>query len=41
MTTVKCERCRVDVPVNKLDLPDRCTDRECPLRQRPPEKSAP
>lgn len=31
--TVKCEKCRIDVDVSKLNLPGRCRDRGCPLRK--------
>jgi hypothetical protein len=37
---VKCDRCRIDVPAEKLALPDRCTDQLCPLRQLPPMEKA-
>jgi hypothetical protein len=26
-----CARCRLPVPEDKLRLPDRCLDRQCPL----------
>lgn len=31
--TVKCEKCRVDVDVSKLNSPGRCADRTCPLKK--------
>lgn len=31
MTAIRCERCKVSVESDKLDLPNRCTDRDCPL----------
>lgn len=32
--TVQCERCRVTVPIDKVDVPNRCTDHRCPLKRR-------
>ncbi len=31
--TVKCSLCKVDVPVDKLDLPNRCLHPYCPLKR--------
>jgi len=38
--THKCALCRLSVPADKLDLPDRCMDSACPLRQLTQEKAA-
>jgi hypothetical protein len=34
--TVQCPRCRVSVPIDKVDMPNRCPDRACPLNKEPP-----
>ena len=31
--TVKCPLCRVDVPIDKIDLPNRCLHPQCPLKR--------
>ncbi len=31
-TTVQCTRCRVTVPVAALADPNRCNDKDCPLK---------
>ena len=31
VTKLQCNRCGVWVPINKLDMPTRCTDPVCPL----------
>ena len=31
-TQIICERCRVSVPTDKLDMKDRCKDAACPLK---------
>jgi hypothetical protein len=37
MTTVTCQRCKVPVEADKVDLPNRCNDPDCPLaKPRPP-----
>jgi hypothetical protein len=43
MNTVKCPLCRVDVPIDKIDLPNRCLHPQCPLKRGDPraEKNAP
>ena len=33
MNTVKCPLCRVDVPIDKIDLPNRCLHPQCPLKR--------
>lgn len=32
--TVTCPRCRVPVPVDKVDMQDRCPDVHCPLKRK-------
>lgn len=27
---IRCERCKVQIPADKLDLPNRCVDWRCP-----------
>jgi hypothetical protein len=34
VNTVKCQLCRVDVPIDKIDLPNRCLHPQCPLNER-------
>jgi len=29
MNTVKCPLCHVDVPIDKIDLPNRCLHPQC------------
>lgn len=29
---VKCMRCLVEVPVEQIGAPERCTDKRCPLK---------
>jgi hypothetical protein len=36
MNTVKCPLCRVDVPIDKIDLQNRCLHPQCPLKRTPP-----
>ena len=31
VNTVKCPLCHVDVPIDKIDLPNRCLHPQCPL----------
>jgi hypothetical protein len=31
--TVKCPLCGVDVPIDKIDLPNRCLHPQCPLKR--------
>lgn len=31
---VKCERCRLDIPVSALAMKDRCIDPNCALKDR-------
>ena len=31
--TVKCPLCRVDVLIDKIDLPNRCLHPQCPLKR--------
>jgi hypothetical protein len=33
MNTVKCPLCHVDVPIDKIDLPNRCLHPQCPLKK--------
>ena len=33
INTVKCPLCRVDVPIDKIDLPNRCLHPQCPLKR--------
>ena len=33
MNTVKCPLCHVDVPIDKIDLPNRCLHPQCPLNK--------
>ena len=33
MTAVTCSRCKVPVEADKVDLPNRCNDPDCPLRK--------
>jgi len=33
MNTVKCPLCRVDVPIDKIDLQNRCLHPQCPLKR--------
>jgi hypothetical protein len=33
MNTVKCPLCRVDVLIDKIDLPNRCLHLQCPLKR--------
>jgi len=33
MNTVKCPLCRVDVLIDKIDLPNRCLHPQCPLKR--------
>jgi len=42
MNTVKCPLCHVDVPIDKIDLPNRCLHPQCPLKRmiRAPEGNA-
>lgn len=30
MRKIKCHRCKVEIPADKLDMPNRCTDWRCP-----------
>lgn len=32
--TVKCTRCGVTVPIDKVDVPNRCMDERCPLKRK-------
>jgi hypothetical protein len=32
MNIIKCPRCRVEVPADKVDAPNRCLDKNCPLK---------
>jgi hypothetical protein len=34
VNTVKCPLCHVDVPFDKIDLPNRCLHPQCPLNKR-------
>jgi len=38
MNTVKCPLCGVDVPIDKIDLPNRCLHPQC-LLKRPRARS--
>jgi hypothetical protein len=31
--SVKCTRCAVTVPLKALDMPNRCTDPNCPVNK--------
>lgn len=33
--SVTCSRCKVQVPVSALDMPNRCNDPKCPLNEFP------
>ena len=33
MNTVKCPLCHVDVPIDRIDLPNRCLHPQCPLNK--------
>jgi len=33
VNTVKCPLCYVDVPIDKIDLPNRCLHPQCPLKR--------
>lgn len=30
----KCSACGVSVPVDKIDMPDRCLTKDCPLNRK-------
>lgn len=32
--TVRCLKCRVEVDATKINLPNRCMDRQCPVKQQ-------
>jgi hypothetical protein len=31
---VICPRCRIPVEADKIDIPNRCPDRDCPLNNK-------
>lgn len=35
---IRCSRCHVTVPFDKVNLKDRCGDVKCPLNNKEPEK---
>jgi hypothetical protein len=38
--TIRCKRCRVPVEIDKIDMPDRCTDPDCPVAEQMAQRKA-